>query len=139
MMRACHLTKGKSVSIFKDSRYAFGCLHDFGTPWANQGFITSSGTPVKHGKLSGEVLDACQLPTSIAVVKYDAHSKYNDPVSQGNTLADHAAKTAAKVGKPVHVKLCPAIAANDFASFNDVALLQEDAVTKEHRSWLSHG
>lgn len=106
LMRACHLAKGKTVTIYTDSRYAFGCLHDFGTLWANRGFITSSGTSIKHGKLIGELLDACQLPSSIAVVKCEAHTKSKDPVSRGNALADHAAKAAAKIGIPVLVKLC---------------------------------
>ena len=139
LMRAFQLAKGKTVTIYTDSRYAFGCLHDFGILWANRGFITSSGTPVKHGKLIGELLDTCQLPSSIAVVKCEAHTKSNDPVSQSNALADHAAKAAAKIGSPVHVKLCPSIPANDLASPNDVALLQETADVKEHRLWLSHG
>lgn len=104
-MQKC--TACKSVTIFTDSRYAFGCVHDFGILWANRGFITSSGSPVKHGQLIGELLDACQLPSSIAVVKCEAHSKSNDFVSQGNALADHAAKAAAKNGNWVHVKLCP--------------------------------
>ena len=138
MTRACHLAKGKTVTIFTDSRYAFGCLYDFAL-WANRGFITSSGTPVKHGKLIGELLDACQLPSSIAVVKCEAHTKSDDPVSRGNASADHAAKAAAKFGIPVHVMLCPSLPANDLASPNDVALLQETTDAKEHRLWLSHG
>ena len=107
--------------------------------WTNRGFITSSGTPVKHDKLINELLDACQLPSSIAVVKREAHTKSNDPVSNGNALADHAAKTAAKIGNPVHVKLCPSIPANNLASLNDVVLLQETADVKEHRLCFSHG
>lgn len=91
----------------------------------SQGFITSSGTPVKYGKLISELLDACQLPSSIAVVKCYACTKSTDPVSKDNALADHAAKAAAKFGIPVHVKLCLSIPANDLASLNDVALLQE--------------
>lgn len=106
---------------------------------ANRGFVTSSGTPVRHGKLIGELLNACQLPTSIAVVKCEAHTRSSYPVSRGNALADHVAKVAAKLGTPVHVKLCPSIPANDPVSPNDVALLQETDDAEEHRLWHSYG
>ncbi len=141
LMRACHLTKGKTVTMYTDSRYAFGCLYDFGTLWANWGFIASSETPVKHGKLIGELLDVCQLSSSVAVVKCVAHTRSNDPISLlcCNALADHAVKAAAEIGVPVHVKLCPSTPANDLAFPNDMAFLQETADVKEHRLWLSHG
>lgn len=113
LMRACHLARGKAVTIYTDSRYAFGCLHDFGTLWPIRGFITSSGTPVKHGKLIGELLDACQLLSSLAVVKCEAHTKSNDSISRGNALAD-----LAELVVSVHVKLCPSLSAYP----HDVAL-----------------
>lgn len=65
-------------------------------PWANRGFITSTGTPIKHGELIGDLLDAYQLPAS--VVKCEAHT---DTVSQGDAMADLVAKAAAKIGNPI--------------------------------------
>ena len=93
----------------------------------------------EDSSLISELLETCQLPSSIAVVKCEAHTRCNDPVSQGNALADHAAKAAAKRDISVQVKLCLSLPANDLASLNDVALLQETADVKEHRLWLSHG
>lgn len=71
------------------------------------------------------------------VVKYEAHTKSNDIDSQGNAMADHAAKAAAKIGNSVHVKLCPTIP--DLVSPVDVALLQKAADEEENRLRLSHG
>ena len=65
--------------------------------------------------------------------------KSKDPVLRSNALADHAAKAAAKIGIPLHVKLCLAIPANNLASPNDVGLLQETTDVREHSLWLSHG
>lgn len=104
------------------------------TLWANQGFITSLGTPVKHGKLIGELLEACQLSSFIAVVKCEAHTTSNDRFTR-----QWSVKAAAKIGIPLQVKLCPAIPANDFVSLNDVKLLQEIADVKQRRLWHSHG
>ncbi|XP_024234276.1 uncharacterized protein LOC112217899 isoform X2 [Oncorhynchus tshawytscha] len=43
LTRACILAKGQSATIYTDSRYAFGVVHDFGTLWKQRGFLTSSG------------------------------------------------------------------------------------------------
>ncbi|XP_075442573.1 uncharacterized protein LOC142487331 [Ascaphus truei] len=93
--RACNLAEGQKVNIYTDSAYAFGVTHDFETIWANRGFITASGTPVKHADAIKRLLDSLQLPKEVAVVKIKAHGKVNTPETQGNFLADQAAKQAA--------------------------------------------
>lgn len=51
LMRAFHLAKGKTITIYTDTRYSFGCIKGLGTLWANWGFITlvlsSSNKPLK--------------------------------------------------------------------------------------------
>lgn len=61
----------------------------------------------------GELLDACQLLSSLAVVKCEAHTKSNDSISRDNALAD-----LTELVVSVHVKLCPSLNAYP----HDVAL-----------------
>lgn len=72
LMIACQLAEGNKH--YSHSTCAFGCLHECGMLWANQGFITSSGIPIKYSKFVGKLLEACHLPTSITVVKCEAHT-----------------------------------------------------------------
>ncbi|KAJ1209516.1 hypothetical protein NDU88_004893 [Pleurodeles waltl] len=66
------------VTIYTDSQYGFGIVHDFGQLWSKRGFMTSSGSPVKNGERIRELLHAIQLPGEVAVVKCSAHSKSQD-------------------------------------------------------------
>lgn len=65
--------------------------------------------------------------------------KFNDAVSTGNALADHAAKAAAKIGILSQVKLCPSIGNNSLAFSIDVPFIQERTDVEEQRLWFSHG
>uniref|UniRef100_UPI00358E3615 uncharacterized protein n=1 Tax=Myxine glutinosa TaxID=7769 RepID=UPI00358E3615 len=69
LTRACCLAENQEVTIYTDSRYAFGAVHDFGAHWRERGFLTSSGSQIKNGDLIASLLDAILLPTAIAVVK----------------------------------------------------------------------
>ncbi|XP_075437320.1 protein NYNRIN-like [Ascaphus truei] len=95
LQMALEMAKGKKVNIRTDSRYAFGIAHDFGTIWQNRGFITSSGTPVKHADLIQDLMRAMALPVQVAVLKVKAHGKVDSKEARGNQLADQAAKEAA--------------------------------------------
>jgi len=53
LTRACCLAEGQIVTIYIDSRYAFGAVHEFGALWRERGFITSSGVWVKNGTWIG--------------------------------------------------------------------------------------
>ncbi|KAJ1207031.1 hypothetical protein NDU88_002424 [Pleurodeles waltl] len=78
LTRACHAADKLKVTIYTDSRYGFGTVHDFGQLWSQRGFMTSSGSPVKNGEKIKELLHAIQLPLEIAVVKCSAHVKSKD-------------------------------------------------------------
>ena len=94
LTEACRLTKNKSVTIYTDSRYAFGVVHDFGTLWKHRQFLKSDGKPIlRHDKVAA-LLDAILLPKSVAVCKWLAHTNNSDPVSLGNARTDAAEKRA---------------------------------------------
>ena len=94
LTRACILAKGKSVTVYTDSRYAFGVVHDYGTLWKNRGFLTSQGTKIQHHLLVNNLLEAILLPSQISVCRCPAHGKIVDDVSKGNAFADSMAKKA---------------------------------------------
>ncbi|CAM4567499.1 unnamed protein product [Lepidochelys kempii] len=95
LTRACLLSSGKTVTIYTDSKYAFGVCHATGQLWKQRGFLTSSGTKIANGPLISALLEAIQAPRQVAVVHCYAHRQSNSVVSQGNALADSAAKAEA--------------------------------------------
>lgn len=95
LTEACRCAKGLSVTIYTDSRYVFGVVHDFGALWKHRGFLKSDGSPILNHKLVAELLEAILLPSSVAVCKCTAHAHSSDPVSVGNARADATAKEAA--------------------------------------------
>lgn len=97
---ACQLAEGKSVTIYTDSRYAFGVAHDFGTLWKHRKFLKSDGKHILHYDKVDGLLKAILLPSQIAICKCPAHTGESDFVSLGNQQADAAAKAAAALPPP---------------------------------------
>ncbi|XP_077134916.1 protein NYNRIN-like [Ranitomeya variabilis] len=95
LQQACYLAEGKTANVYTDSRYGYGICHDFGFLWKSRGFITATGTPVKHALRIKALMKALELPAQIAVIKVKAHGKVNSKETRGNHLADQAAKAAA--------------------------------------------
>ncbi|KAJ1107085.1 hypothetical protein NDU88_004482 [Pleurodeles waltl] len=95
LTRACHVSARLRVTIYTDSQYGFGIVHDFGQLWLQRGFLTSTGTPVRNGDKIKELFYAIQLPEEIAVVKCSAHQKAQDYISLGNGYADQVARFCA--------------------------------------------
>ncbi|CAJ0968342.1 unnamed protein product [Ranitomeya imitator] len=92
---ACVLAKDRRANIYTDSQYAFGIAHDFGAVWANQGFITTAGTPVKNAEAVKTLMDSIKLPTQVAIIKVKEHGPRNSSQTVGNTFAVLQAKAAA--------------------------------------------
>ncbi|KAM8966309.1 uncharacterized protein RCH25_025016 [Pelodytes ibericus] len=92
---ACQMFEGKRVNIYTDSRYALGVAHDFGLIWKTRGFLTATGTPVKHGTAIKELMYALLLPEEVAILKVKAHGRRDSEETCGNHKADQAAKDAA--------------------------------------------
>ncbi|XP_040210405.1 ribonuclease H-like [Rana temporaria] len=105
LTRACIITKGKSVTIYTDSQYAFSTVHVFAQQWKNRGMVTSSGKPISHTDFILELLDAIQLPKELAICKCQAHTKHTDPISEGNKRADEVAKIAAQETHQIMIEL----------------------------------
>ncbi|KAJ1191989.1 hypothetical protein NDU88_001302 [Pleurodeles waltl] len=95
LTRACYVSTRLQVTIYTDSQYGFGIVHDLGQLWSQRGFMTSSGTPVRNGDRIKELLYAIQMPEEIAVVKCSAHQKTQDYISLGNGYADQVARFCA--------------------------------------------
>lgn len=45
LTEACKVAEGKTVSIYADSQYAFGVVHEFGALWKHKTFLKSDGKP----------------------------------------------------------------------------------------------
>ncbi|XP_032645002.2 uncharacterized protein LOC116829964 [Chelonoidis abingdonii] len=103
------LSKGKTVNIFTDSKYAFGVLHAHAGLWKQRGLLTAQGSPVKHGLQILRLLEAVQLPSEAAVMHCRAHQKENHSINQGNARADREAKRAAtlepRLAESVHLHI----------------------------------
>ncbi|XP_046696841.1 uncharacterized protein LOC124380119 isoform X2 [Silurus meridionalis] len=54
LTRACVLSADTDVTIYTDSRYAFGVAHDFGRIWQSRGFTAADDLvpPQTEGKIS---------------------------------------------------------------------------------------
>ncbi|XP_053904103.1 protein NYNRIN-like [Malaclemys terrapin pileata] len=138
LTRACILAQDQAVTIYTDSRYAFGVVHDYGLLWKYRGFLTSTGSPIKNSLYVSALLDALLVPKAIAVVKCTAHQTPRDEVTRGNALADSAAKAAA-LSAPQAEYTCALIEQPPLASLEDLAKIQEAAPAAEKRFWSANG
>ncbi|KAL3999246.1 mannosyl-glycoprotein endo-beta-N-acetylglucosaminidase [Sarotherodon galilaeus] len=139
LTEACKLAESQSATIYTDSRYAFGVVHDFGALWRHRKFLKSDGKPILNANQVAALLDAILLPARIAVVKCAAHTGKTDSVSQGNAAADAAAKAAAKAaaegGLPFQLVLAPLSTPN----LADLPAVQSFASQPEKTLWRKHG
>lgn len=123
-------------SLFTDSRYTFGVVHDFGALRKHRKFLKSDGKPVLNHELIDKLLSAVLAPSQVAVCKCAAHTSSTDAVSRGNARADSAAKTAA---------LTPYQTPHTHPSHTLVSLpvsltaMQSLATREERRLWSSSG
>ena len=136
LTHACELGSGKRLTVYTDSRYAFGVVHDFMVNWSSRGFLTSSGTPIKNGGVVQNLITASKLPDKLAVVKVKAHTKGQDAISLGNHWADEAAKAAALNDSLPTYK----IATIDMSGPTDIdiAKLQNDCTKAEKWTWIEN-
>ena len=134
LARAACLGSGKRVTIYTDSRYAFGVCHTIGILWKELGFLTSSGKAVANGAEIWDLLDTIQLPKEIAVVHCPAHTRDTTVIGQGNALAHAAEKAAAR--QPAAKTMA---VTSDKSSWPDVdhpkELYQSDVTSEEKEQW----
>ncbi|XP_039897492.1 protein NYNRIN-like isoform X2 [Simochromis diagramma] len=142
LIRACELHVDRRVTIYTDSRYAFGVVHDFGTLWRQRGFRSADGKPIANSDLVKRLLQAIQLPSAVAVVKTKGHSTADTDEATGNALADVTAKAAAASQLPppqevlsVPLQL-PLVTLPDYLDTNvDLKFIQEQASACDYTYW----
>ncbi|KAI9999559.1 hypothetical protein NQD34_018411 [Periophthalmus magnuspinnatus] len=84
LTKACEFAAGQSVTIYTDSRYAFGVCHDWAGLWRHRKFLKSDGKPILNASQVADLLEAILLPSEVAICRCHAHTNSNDPVSLGN-------------------------------------------------------
>nr|XP_020445034.1 uncharacterized protein LOC109953943 [Monopterus albus] len=135
LTEACKLAEGRSVTIYADSRYAFGVVLDFGSLWKHRHFLKSDGKPILHHDKVAVLLDAILLPKTVAVCKCQAHSHNCDPISQGNSRADAAAKKAALSHPPTS----SLFVSSPVSVPDSLTALQSFATSAEKQQWCTCG
>jgi ribonuclease HI len=73
LTKALHLSQGKSVNIYTDSKYAFLVLHAHAALWKERGLLTTTESPIKHFQAILDLLEADLLPKQVAVIHCPGH------------------------------------------------------------------
>ncbi|MGL4599928.1 MAG: reverse transcriptase domain-containing protein [Plesiomonas sp.] len=144
LIRACELMAGKRATIYTDSKYGWGVVHNFAKTWEARDFKTADGKPIAHSNLIGRLTRAVQLPSEVAIVKVKGHASGNDEQAVGNRRADEVAKEAAQlqvkspfdqgnkaqVAMTAHVSNLPDI---------DIKILQSQPTQADLEHWSKNG
>ena len=80
--------------LILNSWHAFRVIHDLGILWKQEGFLTSTESPIKSGQVN-YLLTATLLLSKISVTKIVAQTKKTESECQENALVDFHAKAAA--------------------------------------------
>ena len=70
--------KGKKITIYSDSRYAFGNVHIQGPIYKEWGFLTAEGKEIKNLPEIRRLLAAVHLPWAVSIVHVPGHQKGED-------------------------------------------------------------
>ena len=95
LIQALEQAKGKIVTIFTDSRYAFSTAHIQGPIYQERGFRTAERKGVKNLPEIRRLLEAVQLPQAVAMVHVPGQQKREEPRARGNRAAHAATREAA--------------------------------------------
>ena len=94
LTQALGLGKGKTITIYTDSRYAFLVQHAHAAIWKERGHLTTRGSPIKYGDQILRLLEAVHLPAEVSVSHCKGLQKGNTETARGNQAAEQAAKRA---------------------------------------------
>ena len=94
LTKALELGKGKRVSIYADSKYAFLVLHAHAAIWNEKGHL-KDGPQSIHGDLILRLLESVHLPTEISVSHHKGHQKWSTEMARGHQAAIQEAMRAA--------------------------------------------
>lgn len=75
LTEAMSRAEGKRLTVYTDSRYAFGSVHINGALYREWGFITVEGREIKYKPEILQLLEALLLPKAVAVVHVPGHQK----------------------------------------------------------------
>jgi ribonuclease HI len=67
------LSKGQTVKIYINSKYAFLILHAHAVIWKERGILTTIGSPIRHAYDILALLDAVLLPKEVSVIHCIGH------------------------------------------------------------------
>ena len=95
LTEALELGKGKTVTIYTDSRYVFLVQHAHAAIWKERGHLTTRGSPIKYGDQILRLLEVVHLPAEVSVSHCKGLQKGNTETAQGNQAAEQAARRAA--------------------------------------------
>ncbi|XP_061127087.1 uncharacterized protein LOC133146985 [Syngnathus typhle] len=140
LTEACLLAEGKRVTVYTDSAYAHSVCHLFGAVWRNRGFKKTDGSPIQHQAQILKLLDAMMRPSEIAIAKCAAHKSDASRVTQGNRLADEAARAITKGDRTDKTLLVThEVDLEDKVTLRDVTLMQEAVSPIDKHLWVSRG
>jgi ribonuclease HI len=83
------------VTVYTDSRYAFGTIHVHGAIYWERGFITEEGKELHNLPEIQGLLIVVQKPQAVAIVHVPGHQSAQTPEAMGNRQADEAARNTA--------------------------------------------
>ena len=81
LIQALERAKGKRITIFTDSRYAFGMVHIQGPIYWERGFLTAEGKEIKNLPEIRRLLEAVQMPRAVSIVHIPGHQKGDSPTA----------------------------------------------------------
>uniref|UniRef100_A0A8I5R1R5 Uncharacterized protein n=1 Tax=Papio anubis TaxID=9555 RepID=A0A8I5R1R5_PAPAN len=137
LTRALHLSEGKTVNIYTDSKYAYMIAHTHSVLWQERGFFTTKGTPIINGKHIQRLLEALTSPKEVAIVHCRGYQKPTNPIAQGNNLADTTAKSIAlSTEKPQSLCFLTPQYTPSYSSEEKNKLLQNPHATITPDQWI---
>ena len=78
VIQALERAKGKKITIYTDSRCAFGIVHIQGPIYKEWGFLTAEGKEIKNLPEIRRLLAAVHLPWAVSIVHVPGHQKGED-------------------------------------------------------------
>lgn len=95
LAEALELAEGKRVSVYTESRYAFGTVHVHGAIYQERGSVTAEGKELRNLPEVQRLLATVQKAGAVAVVHVPGHQSARTSEAEGNRRADEASKKAA--------------------------------------------
>ena len=88
LIQALERTEGKKITIYTDSRYAFGTVHIHGPIYREREFTTAEEKEVKNLLEICRLLAAVHRPQAVSIAHVPGHQKGEDIKAWGNHAAD---------------------------------------------------